>query len=216
MLSTSTLQGFTDEARKNQLLNDAQRRMQMRLDTMGEDVYFRHIDTVTPTAGVIHLKNDLTKDCIRPLVVARQDGTLWTEVPIIPATDAFGAYRNAGECWYHLHDILKTDYDIGTAASRKVLYHWRVPDMTINGDVCQLPSDTHEVLAYDAAYLGCYISREFEAAKFYEDEVNKRWALIERALKGDASTKRRRIKQTEFYGRGRRDAAAVRAFWTPQ
>lgn len=215
-LSTAAQPGHWDATRKNQLLNDAQRQMQMRLDTMGEDSLFRHVDAVTPVSGVIHLKNDLSKDCIRPITLARQDGTVWTEVPIVAAADIFGSFRNSGECWYQLNDVLKTDYGIGSTAVRKVLYHYRVPDMTIDTDTCQLPADTHEVMVYEAAEMGCLQSREVEQAAYYRGEVEKRWSLVQRALKSDASTKVRRVRQKEFFGRGPRDMAGYRAFWTPQ
>lgn len=220
-MTTSAQFGSYPPARKNQLLNDAQRQMQMRLDTMGEDAYFKFAETVTPTACgdggfQIHLKNDLSKECIRPIVLGREDGSIWTEVPIIPAADIFGVYRNSGECWYQLNDIIKTDFDIGSAALRKLLFQFRVPDMTIDADVCLLPSDTHECLVYEAAALGCLQTRELEARQFYEQELAKRWELVQRALKADASTKRRVVRQTEFYGRVPRDMAGYRAFWTAQ
>ncbi len=216
LLTSSTSPGFWTEDRKKFLINEAIRGLQLEIGLLYNDAHFLQRDQVTPNSGEIDLSTDLTKDMLTLRKIGRvaQDIVTGSGIDLVTSAEAWDNFNRTGrETWYRLGNILKTEQEI--TGDRVLLYHYRLPLLNDENDVCQFPEDYQDALVIRAAYRGFLQAKEKDSAAIYKGQLNEMVERMKSTAAQYATVLDQRTREVEDYGDTRYSNAQFFRFLTP-
>lgn len=170
--TTALAFGHWAAARKVQLLNDAAYEVfKLLIETFEEGYFVEVADGIQPAGKTISLAS-LTPPFYRMCAFQRCLGQTWVDVKILTPREAWRTRNGYPDVWYRVGDALKTEGE--GSGTYRIMYHYRLPKMEQDGDVCQIPPEYVEMVPLHAAMLASIQSKAKDDYNHFRAEWERR------------------------------------------